>query len=476
MSKKQAHAPVREGDILAGKYRVERVLGAGAMGVVVAARHLELRELRALKFMLPTALGDEIAVERFFREARAVVRLKSQHVARVHDMGRLDDGAPYIVMEYLEGLDLRDLLKQRGVLSIAEAVGYVLQAGDAMMEAHASGVIHRDLKPANLFLTTGSRGEACIKVLDFGIAKLIDGDASVEERTATSSFVGTPSYMSPEQMRGKSVDARSDLWAIGVILYRMLAGKMPFAGALANEVWGAVLLDEPESPRALRPDLPEELEAAILRCLRKDPEQRFASVAELCQALAPFAPGPLAPVSLVPAPSARPSSVPALTATPSSAPTLQPDGARVSSSEGLTEPQWQQMNAGDGPVRSRKRTRSIVLIAAAAGAILALVGVLARSVGGAASPGETAPAATSTEALSAAPSARAAPTLAEIAVAPVAASAMPSASAAAGPASPGSQSAAAVTATASGGKRTPGPRAKPPVKPGGDDVFGSSRK
>ncbi|MFO0760691.1 MAG: serine/threonine-protein kinase [Byssovorax sp.] len=287
--------PVRPGDVLAGKYRVEKVLGAGAMGVVVAAMHEDLRERRAIKFMLPSMLSDTEGVERFLREARAAVRLKSQHVAKIHDIGRLDTGAPYMVMEYLEGSDLKSVIAARGALPVAEAVGYLLQVCEAIAEAHALGIVHRDLKPANLFLTTGPSGAPCVKVLDFGIAKLIGGpDAG--DMTRTSALLGTPLYMSPEQMRGaRSVDGRSDIWALGAILYRLLTGKTPFSGSSVTEICAAVVADEPDPPAALRPEVPAPLAAAVMRCLEKNPAQRFATASELAAAIAPFASAQPAP-------------------------------------------------------------------------------------------------------------------------------------------------------------------------------------
>jgi serine/threonine-protein kinase len=281
-------APVKVGDILAGKYRVEKVLGMGAMGVVVAAMHVDLQEMRAIKFMLPSMLGDTEGVERFMREARAVVRLKSQHVARVNDVGRLETGAPYIVMEYLQGTDLKQLLEARGTLPVTEAVRYMVQACEAIAEAHALGIVHRDLKPANLFVTTGPTGAPCVKVLDFGIAK-VSGAGQAMDMTRTSELLGTPLYMSPEQMRStRNVDARSDIWALGVILYRMLTGRTPFTGSTVTEICSAVIADQPDPPAMLRSGLPPALEAVVMRCLEKSPAKRFATTVELQAALAPF--------------------------------------------------------------------------------------------------------------------------------------------------------------------------------------------
>src|SRR5829696_2386345 len=209
-------APVSPGDILAGKYRVERILGAGNMGVVVAATNIALEQLVALKFMLPGKAPNPQQHERFLREARAAARLRSQHVAHVLDMGTLENGAPYTVMEFLEGQDLAAVLAERGPLPVEEAVEYVLQVCEAVGEAHAAGIVHRDLKPANLFLTGDVSGSPCVKVLDFGISKLSGALTLTQEKQA----FGSPLYMSPEQMNAfKLVDARGDIWALGVILY-----------------------------------------------------------------------------------------------------------------------------------------------------------------------------------------------------------------------------------------------------------------
>ncbi len=284
--------PVRVGDFIAAKYRVERVLGAGAMGVVVAARHLELQELRAIKLMLPSALSDAEAIERFLREARAPARLKSDHVAKVYDVARLETGSPYIVIELLEGVDLKTMLDQEPMLAPQRAARLVAQACDAVGEAHTLGIVHRDIKPANLFLTTAPRGGERLKVLDFGIAKMADPAGGGVDMTRTTAVLGTPLYMSPEQMRGaRNADARSDVWALGVILYRMLTGRVPFSGSTITEVCSAVISDTPEPPRAVRPDLPAGLEAVILRCLEKNPAARFANAGELGAALAVHAEG-----------------------------------------------------------------------------------------------------------------------------------------------------------------------------------------
>jgi len=184
MDRYEQAASVSVGEILAGKYRIDRVLGAGGMGVVVAAHHLQLDERVAIKFLLPEMLAQQDAVMRFSREARAAVKIKSEHVARVTDVGTLETGAPYMVMEYLEGIDLAELVR-RGPLPITQAVDFVLQACEAIAEAHALGIVHRDLKPANLFLATLPGGVQSVKVLDFGISKLTGLSASGGQDSAT---------------------------------------------------------------------------------------------------------------------------------------------------------------------------------------------------------------------------------------------------------------------------------------------------
>jgi serine/threonine-protein kinase len=290
-------APVQPGDILAGKYRVERVLGAGGMGVVVAARHLDLDELRAVKLMHPVQVENAQAVERFLREARATVRLRSEHIPRLYDVGRLESGAPYIVMEVLEGSDLRTLLKARGILPIQEAVLYVLQTCEAVAEAHAAGIIHRDLKPANLFLTSRPDGSPCIKVLDFGISKLLEPGPGAD-MTKTLDVLGSIHYMAPEQLRSsRSVDARADIWSIGVILYRLLTGRLPFHGD-TPVAYILSLREEFHAPSAFRSDLPPGLDGLVMRCLEKDPEKRIPSVKALMSELAPYTLGGSIPAAL----------------------------------------------------------------------------------------------------------------------------------------------------------------------------------
>jgi len=291
MESQHAAIGVHEGEILAGKYRIERVLGAGGMGVVVAARHIELDERVAIKFLLPETLDNPEVVARFSREARAAVRIKSEHVARIIDVGRMESGAPYIVMEYLEGVDLASWLQQRGPLPVDQALDFVLQACEAIAAAHALGIIHRDLKPANLFVVRLGDGRQRVKVLDFGISKVLTADQSAPSITNTAALLGSPLYMPPEQMRSaRNVDTRSDIWSLGVILHELIAGKPPFAGITMPEVLTSVLEGTPPGLRTLVPSVPEALESIVLRCLQKDKTLRFADVGELSSALATVAP------------------------------------------------------------------------------------------------------------------------------------------------------------------------------------------
>ncbi|HTJ41819.1 MAG TPA: serine/threonine-protein kinase [Kofleriaceae bacterium] len=276
---------VAPGEELLGKYRVESVLGKGGMGVVVKAMHLGLGDVVAIKMLRPDVLGDAEAASRFLREAQAAVKLKSEHVARVTDVGLLDNGGPYMVMEFLEGVDLDQMLEASGVVSPTLAVDLVLQACEAIGEAHSIGIVHRDLKPSNFFVTWRADGSPLCKVLDFGISKAPVG---VEmSLTRTQSVLGTPAYMSPEQMRSaRTVDARSDIWSLGTVLYELLCAHRPFEAESFSEMCVKVAVD---SPTPLSVMVPPGLDAVIYRCLEKDPARRWQSVAELARALAPYA-------------------------------------------------------------------------------------------------------------------------------------------------------------------------------------------
>ncbi len=284
--------PFRVGTVIAGKYQVEWTLAAGSMGGVVVARHLQLDRLVAIKHLHPQLLGNTEAVERFEREARLAATLASAHVVRVHDVDTLPEGGPYIVMEYLEGIDLHRLLTQRP-LEVKEAVGYALEVCTALAEAHALGIVHRDLKPQNLYLAKRPAGPPVIKILDFGISKLVQrsSDGEITFITATNQKFGTPLYMSPEQLQSTArVDQRTDIWSLGVTLFELLTSQQPFAGDNVAVLVRSILVSPPLPLAELRPDAPAGLEAVLRRCLEKDPEKRYPNVTEVGKALAPFGP------------------------------------------------------------------------------------------------------------------------------------------------------------------------------------------
>jgi serine/threonine-protein kinase len=253
------------------------------MGVVVAAHHLGLDRPVAIKLMRPELRMRKEYVRRFVREARAAARLNSSHVARVFDVGVLDDGAPYIVMEYLDGIDLAGWLRQRGPVPVSLAAAIVVQACDAIAEAHAAGIIHRDLKPSNLLVVTSRDGEPLVKVLDLGICKLVSS-ADEPADTSTGPALGTPLYMAPEQLAAASrADARSDVWSLGAILYELVTGQVPFPGRTVAELQARVTCDP--CP-AIGRGVPVAFEAVVARCLAKDPAARFQRAADLAAGLA----------------------------------------------------------------------------------------------------------------------------------------------------------------------------------------------
>ncbi len=278
------------GAMVGGKFVVEQILGVGGMGVVVAARHSQLGQSVAIKFLQRSAAKSEDSVNRFLREARACVGLQSAHVVRVMDVGTLEDGLPYMVMEHLHGTDLGQLLEARRVLPMEEAADYLLQSMEAIAEAHCLGIVHRDLKPSNLFVTSRPDGSPLVKVLDFGISKATGAGVEAAALTATTTIMGSPFYMSPEQVRStKNVDARTDVWALGVILYELLAGARPFEAETVTGLCAKIVADPPEPLRSRRPEVPLALEDVLMHCLEKDLKRRYQSVAELAAALKPFA-------------------------------------------------------------------------------------------------------------------------------------------------------------------------------------------
>jgi serine/threonine-protein kinase len=285
----QAALP-KPGALVAGRFRVERIIGLGGMGGVLAAEDVSRGGRVALKLMLPHLTANPEFVGRFAREAAAAAALQTPHVARVLEVGQTPEGAPFIVMELLEGRDLDQTVRACGPLQVAEAVGYVLEACHAIAEAHARGIVHRDLKPGNLFIANVG-GRSMLKVLDFGISKTtpLDG-GSGDVLTATDTTLGSPQYMSPEQIRSsKRVDWRTDLWSLGIILHKLLTGRLAFQAESIGAHLIMVVNDPPTPLREVRPDAPADLERVILRCLQKDLSLRFQNVGQLALALAPFA-------------------------------------------------------------------------------------------------------------------------------------------------------------------------------------------
>jgi len=372
--------PVRAGEVVADKYRIERALGIGGMGVVVAAKDLLLDRQVAIKFLLPKLAGSETAVQRFVREARAATRISSEHVVRLLEIEKLPSGTPFFVMEYLEGCDLRTLLRERGALAPSLAVDYVLQAVQAVAEGHVKGIVHRDIKPGNLFLTHRADGTPLIKVLDFGIAKTAESDAAESTALTSSDDVrlGSPAYMPPEQLQNpRDVDTRSDIWSLGATLYELLCGRPPFEGATYLDLASQVL-NKPPLAFALQDmasPLPDGLEQVVRRCLEKDRDARYANAAELATALARYGSAD-ARMSLtrVGGMFASSSSFPALTraiAVDASATNCDPtlDVNEPSSKRGPDHRDTRDLN-GKPPSKS---SRSWVLVVAAAVALVAVV-------------------------------------------------------------------------------------------------------
>jgi len=469
--------------VIAGKYQIAKVLGEGGMGVVYEATHLRLRQRVAVKMLLPDMLSHEVIVTRFEREARAAGQLRSRHVARVMDVDVTADGLPYMVMEYLEGHDLEAELQRRTSFPWEEAVDYVLQACAAMSEAHQVGIVHRDLKPSNLFLAND--GEArVVKVLDFGISKVqSEGDAKL---TSEESVMGTAMYMSPEQVRSTgTVDRRSDIWSLGVILYELLAGRPPWIGT-PTQLAAAIVSEDPPELRGLV-SIPAELSAVVTRALQRNVEARFGDVRELALALAPFAPPgglgrAIADAFRGGAPAAGSGSWPQVSIRPAradeSAATVVQSNAvsesRLRSPDANTATGWSQQPAPSA------RTRTLVLGIAGAfvvglvvlggGAALFLRGrdggqaptATAGAAGSAALPAAAPTIEPATAASSAPSGAPAASTSEASAASAAAASAATSTSADARPAKPAPKPLASATATATSGKPATKP---PPSKP-----------
>ena len=279
----------RVGRTAGGKYKLVRLLGAGGMGEVYEAQHASIGRRFAIKFLHPLLASNNEVVARFQREAQAAGGLENENIAAVMDIGTADDGAPYLVMEYLDGEDLAHLLVRGGPLPVPRAAYIIIQACRGLAAAHVRGIVHRDLKPENLFICKRNDGSDLVKVLDFGIAKLHTGPVGTG-LTQTGTTMGTPFYMSLEQARGaKEVDHRTDIYALGVILYEILSGTKPHPGESYNEILYHVISKEPAPLDGTRPGLPPGLSAVVHRAMAREVEDRYASAADLTAALIPFA-------------------------------------------------------------------------------------------------------------------------------------------------------------------------------------------
>jgi len=272
------------GRVIGGNYRVERLLGKGGMGAVFLARQLTLDRNVAIKVLLSPLAMDREMLERFQREARAASNIGHPGIVQVIDLGHLEEGPPFIAMEMLEGEDLRSKLLREGALSPAQAVPIALQVCDALQAAHDKGIVHRDLKPDNIFLVYRPGRPPTVKLLDFGLSKIKGSDRKL---TNTGALLGTPNYMSPEQVKGdRAVDHRTDIYAAGAILYEMMTGRNAYDGPSVQSILVSIMTESPPPPRRIRPDLPEVIEAVILRALARSPEERYQAMNELGYELA----------------------------------------------------------------------------------------------------------------------------------------------------------------------------------------------
>jgi eukaryotic-like serine/threonine-protein kinase len=287
---------LRVGQVVGEKYRLVRLLGEGGMGSVYEARHDVIGRRFAVKFLHAELAGHPEILARFRREAQAAGSLENENIAAVTDFGSSPDGAPYIVMEFLEGEDLAKTLARHGPMQIPRAAHILIQVCRGLVAAHGRGIVHRDLKPENLLLQKRGDGGDLVKILDFGIAKLKSTEHRPEAATRTGITLGTPYYMPPEQARGqKELDERADIYALGVILFELLSGQKPHNGENYNAILYSILMGAAPRIEAFRPDLPPELANVVHRAMAGEAKDRYQSVSELAQALAPFAGRALTP-------------------------------------------------------------------------------------------------------------------------------------------------------------------------------------
>lgn len=289
MSTTQNSAEKNIGRLLSGKYRLLRVLGEGGMGAVYEAEHTLIGRRFAVKVMhsLFTSIPD--SVERFLREARAAGSIGHPNIIEVQDVGEEEDGTVYIVMELLTGETLEDVLNREGTVRPEQAIAIILQVLSALHAAHKKGILHRDLKPDNIFLAIDARGREEVKLFDFGVAKFQNLADDSLGLTKTGTVLGTPYYLAPEQAKGgKNIDEGIDIWSVGVVLYEMLTGQLPFEGDNYNEVLGKILLEEHEPIRSIVPEVPQALAAIAEKALAKDPKERYRAVSEMIEDLLPL--------------------------------------------------------------------------------------------------------------------------------------------------------------------------------------------
>jgi len=377
------------GDIVGAKYVVEELIGQGGMGAVFRAKHMKLGNTVAIKVMLAQP-GNPEASQRFLNEGRNVVNIQNDHVVRVFDVDE-ENGYAFMVLEFLQGEDLDQVLRREGRLRPDVAVGYVLQGLEGVAQAHAAGIVHRDLKPSNLYLAKRKDGTSIVKVLDFGISKIKQGsplDESPKALTSTKAMLGSPLYMSPEQLTNpKGVDHRADIWAFGVIIYELITGQLPFMGETLGELFAAILETEPPPMQKHNPEVPPALDAVVRRCLQRRLDDRIGTVQELAAALkqslvpgAVFSPFAKSTSSPPPpeqrrTPSGRPTGTMAMTPQSGPIPHVTPFGATTPQPHMSTSNTWQTSSSGVGQLPVPPKSNGPIIALVVAGGVILLGGV-----------------------------------------------------------------------------------------------------